>query len=366
MPFKKFEQNEIFYNTIKTTPNYEFKIYGGKGYLNNSDFYVNLNDLKLGSEYYPFIQKGGQLSTFKTISQDQFSIANYADTLSGSYPYSSSIDLQYYYENSSRRYINSLKNNLNKYTIYSHHYAYSGSFGDKGKQKLNLISIPSILFGSSLEKGSVNLKFYISGTLVGSLEDTKKNGELIETTNSGNLGKVAGVVMYNEGFILLTGSWNLDNSLTENYIYSPSLASDNPKWIYWGSGFGKTSNLPVSSSYSLSFNGINYIQTITMLANAEKNELNYSNNPTYLKFGESEKIQKLHNSNTYIEPDTLDIKNTVKYKYENFSGSLEKQTFISKINIYDEDMKLIGIAKLSKPVKKTQNRNFTFKLKLDI
>ena len=55
-----------------------------------------------------------------------------------------------------------------------------------------------------------------------------------------------------------------------------------------------------------------------------------------------------------------------KYDYENYSGSLEKQTYISKIGIYDEDKNLIAIAKLAKPVRKTENRDFTFKLKLDL
>jgi len=47
-------------------------------------------------------------------------------------------------------------------------------------------------------------------------------------------------------------------------------------------------------------------------------------------------------------------------------GKFQKQTWISRIGIYDEDMNLIGIAKPANPVKKTVDRSFTFKLKLDI
>ena len=57
---------------------------------------------------------------------------------------------------------------------------------------------------------------------------------------------------------------------------------------------------------------------------------------------------------------------TVKYPYENYTGSLEKHTYISKVGLYDENKNLIGIAKLAKPIKKTENRDFTFKLKVDI
>jgi hypothetical protein len=62
----------------------------------------------------------------------------------------------------------------------------------------------------------------------------------------------------------------------------------------------------------------------------------------------------------------MEIKNTVKYKYENYVGDLEKQTYISKIGIYDENKNLIAIAKLARPIKKSENRSLTFKLKLDI
>ena len=52
--------------------------------------------------------------------------------------------------------------------------------------------------------------------------------------------------------------------------------------------------------------------------------------------------------------------------YQNFTASYRRQTYISKIGIYDEDRNLIGIAKVATPVKKTEERDFTFKLKLDV
>ena len=46
MSFKKFSYNDIFNNVIKTKPRFEFKIYGGNAYLNNSaDGYAYLNKL---------------------------------------------------------------------------------------------------------------------------------------------------------------------------------------------------------------------------------------------------------------------------------------------------------------------------------
>ena len=48
MSYKKFERQDIFYNTIKTKPAFKFKIYDGKAYLNNSTTgYVSYADLNL-------------------------------------------------------------------------------------------------------------------------------------------------------------------------------------------------------------------------------------------------------------------------------------------------------------------------------
>ncbi len=111
---------------------------------------------------------------------------------------------------------------------------------NKGYQEVNLVSIPSIMYGDSIKKGSVELNFYISGTLAGQLKDINKNGELIQVTGAANAygtaqgsGSVAGVVLYNEGFILLTGSWPLDDDHTEGYTGGSAVK---PKWIYWGAG----------------------------------------------------------------------------------------------------------------------------------
>ena len=59
------------------------------------------------------------------------------------------------------------------------------------------------------------------------------------------------------------------------------------------------------------------------------------------------------------------IKNTVKSRYTNHNEEFDSRTYISKVGIYDEDYNLIAIAKLANPVKKTENKGYTFKLKMD-
>ena len=94
-----------------------------------------------------------------------------------------------------------------------------------------------------------------------------------------------------------------------------------------------------------------------------KTELNYTNNPTYIS------ASQVHDPNAgtyqYIEPELV-IKNIHSSSYADPTGSLNKTTYITKIGIYDKRKKLIGIASLAKPVKKTEDRDLTFKLKLDI
>ena len=316
---------------------------------------------------YPFVIKNGTLSKFKTISTSDFnSDFLYGDTLTGSYPLTASISREYFSFGPlpPRPHIYALKNTLNYYKYLSKHYAYSSSLGDKATQELNLVSIPSIFYGSSIKKGSVDLKFYISVTLIGRLQDKNYNGELIQTGPSGSVGSgsVAGVALYDQGFLILTGSWPLD-SVPRNYLDDPTNLVES-SWLFYGVGANDgnpSGNLP-SSSYDMNFEGTNYIPTVTMLAHADKGEMNHSNNPTFIISGSSTPI--FSGSSAFIEPER-EIKNTVRSLYVAPTASFEKTTYISKIGIYDENKNLIGIASVARPVKKKEDQQYTFKLKMD-
>lgn len=317
----------------------------------------------MAPKYYRFLPKGSSLESFKTVSAETVAYSSYGDIVSSDYPLSSTIHTEYYDVSDFRPKIYALKNTVEYYSYLSPEFYY----GEKEVQKLNLISIPSIFYGSSIDKGSVELEFYVSGSLIAKLNDYKKNGELIQTFGDNGSGSVAGLVLYNEGFVILTGSWNLNDSHTEPYVYKTgSYISDNPKWIYWGAGLLQANNLTLSSSFDLKFEGVNYINTITMMAHAEKGELNFSNNPTYIDYSQTTASGPSINALSYTENSSLLIKNNKQYPYDNYSGEIEKETYISKIAIYDEQKNLIAIAKLAKPIKKTENRELTFKLKLDI
>jgi hypothetical protein len=395
MPYYKFQRNDVFHNQIKAHPTVNFDVVTGTIYYNNEVYesgtipphstvdtyqYVKgvpvgnislyeLNINRSGSDIYPFVHKNSSLVDFKTASTASFSFAGYGDTLVGSYPMSASISSDYYpavaaVHRRSGSYFGALGVPLSMSNILSPHYQFTSDLGDKGTQELRLISIPSIFYGSSVKKGSMSLKFYVTGTLIGELTDELKRGELRQVATSSDgvtetpSGSVAGVVLYNEGFIILTGSWPLYNHI-EDYTGTPAK----PRWI----DFATINTGLVSSSFQMNFSGTSFVPNVTMMATAPKGELNQSNNPTFIEYGQSGSILAHTSSVAYIENNKLSIKNVTQSKLtaSYASASFEKTTYISKIGLYDKDRNLIGIAKLANPVRKREIDEFTFKLKLD-
>jgi len=396
MPFYKFGPDDIFHNRIKTHPQVNFFIYDRQVYYNNKGYvagvntqnagmvpvgYINLYELNVdrpsGQLIYPFITKDGSLTSFRTVTTSKFNTDFlFGSIITGSYPLSASISSDRYAEahnsTGSQTKISALRNSLNNYKTLSPTFAFSSSLGDKSKQELRLISIPSIFYGSSIQKGTVSLKFYLSGAVLSELRDDMKNGELRQVASSSidggagqaaDSGSVAGVVMYNEGFMILTGSWPL-SSHTEPYTVGSS--PHRPRWIDFGStgSTGTNENLP-SSSFALNFSGTNYVPTLTMLAHAPLGKLNYSNNPTSIAHGEPQIQPSQTGSTVYVEPKYRKIKNVGSSSYEDTVPTFDKIVFISQIGLYDENKNLIGIAKVANPVRKRTQDDFTFKLKLD-
>ena len=395
MFYYTFNENDTFYNRIETHPYVQFYINDSKIYYNNKQeregkFTQNEKHIPVGSIslyelnidrpsghlIYPFITKGGSRTAFKTVSLKDFNQFQYGDTISGSYPLDAGISRDYFDGATAdvvgttvnKPMLFALKNTLNYYKYLSRHYEYNSSyFGwDKGAQNMSFISIPSIFYGSSIKKGTMSLKFYITGTLAAECKDIKRNGELVQTGPLGSTGSgsVAGVVLYNEGFVLLTGSWNISGH-QEDYVVGGGNTT--AKWIYFGTtGSYPSHNVP-SSSFDMSFQGTNHVPVLTMLAHAPKGQLNHSNNPTYIEYVDRKKRgQPRAGKYRFAEWSDIEIKNTISSSFADPTGSFEKQTYISRIGIYDKDKNLIGVAKVANPVKKTEDREFTFKLKLDI
>ena len=102
---------------------------------------------------------------------------------------------------------------------------------------------------------------------------------------------------------------------------------------------------------------------MTMFAHAPYGELNHSNNPTYF---DSSDVQGITSGSLQYIEQPKKIKNIVDSDFLDVEPDFKKITYISKVAIYDADKNLIGIAKVATPVRKTEEKQYTFKLKIDI
>jgi len=421
---RTFEQEDVLVNTLVTYPQFEWIMLSGNVYLNDRRFSgfdiktgtINLFEMNVDRGVgliNPYVIKNGDMWRFGSITTSSFDEQTYGTKLTGAYPYTSSISREYvfpltdslsgsvtpqgqliplpnarlksaantdrqnfYWE--SRKRILPLRNAMESYQKLSPEFKFTGSYQCGA---VNMISIPSIAYGSNIEKGSVSLKFYFTGSLVDYAVDKNNNGVLYSTRGPTS-GSSVGVVLYNEGFVLLTNETIIGQG-GEQDTYTAGLPSQpkRPRWTYFGSyatGSSHASGSTVSSSlFSLSYRGINPVPNMTMFADAPAGELNNSQNMTWLSASTTGSTPSLsiknwrensvyYDSGTYAEPEFLKIKNTVKSQYQNYNEEFEKQVFISQIGIFDEKKNLIGIAKLANPVLKKESDSFTFKIKLDL
>jgi hypothetical protein len=422
MSLKKFNKNDVLLNTLRAYPSCQFFIYNGQvnwnsipeqsgafsaqvrnvppGYISlyeyNIDTITGSDPLASNSgdnpPSYPFITKGSARASFRTtlaesstdgLSPNEWAAADTATTLVASYPLSASITREYMpaADVSTNSHFISLQNRLNYYGTRSPHYKVSSSFGNKEEQTLGMVSVPSIFYGSTIQTGSVSLKYYIDGAMAAELRDIKQNGELIQVTGSNyaqdrGSGSVAGVVLYEEGIILLTGSWQLADEPNLPIDYDGSSWTDDlPKWRNFGAGANEP-NFPISgrtaaaqllfasASFDLSFRGTTETQVMTMFTHAKRGQVNYSNNPTFIKFGQDR--LKTTGSHIYEENSERLLANIASSSYANYSASFKRQVFVSKVAIYDDHKNLIGVATLANPVLKQEDEDYTFKLRLDI
>ena len=384
MSLYEFRRGDYFHNVLKTHPRSEFFLYDGKTFYNSrvtlsgafhgqvghhSEGEISLYELNIdrsaGSLIYPFITKNGSRESFATVSTSGFNADfSYGDILSGTYPLTSSLHRERYAAGvTTRPRITALRNSLRNYTVLGTHFEYTSSHRGLETAEVNLYSIPSIFFGSGIKKGSVVLQYYLTGNLLAEARDLRENGALYQTLPAGSpgSGSIVGSVLYNEGFIFLTGTTDLSNSqYTEQYIAGGSV--EKPQWTHFGASAANNA----TSSYIMAFSGTAHTNVLTMFAHAKSGDLFYSNNPTYVDFtGSDSKPEEVKSTRVYRQL-TRPIKNVVSSSYHQTNESLEKTVYISKIGIYDKDKNLIGIAKLANPVRKRLNDEYTFKLKLDI
>lgn len=387
----KFGRDDIFINRMIAHPEYEFLMYSGSAYVNNDRHMgvniptgsISLYEINVDRDgttqelIYPFITKDGFWLSFPGVTQEAYESLENGETIVGSYPLTASIYRQYFgattnpFPNGSaaakdtyitnRKKLVSLKNTMNYYRYISDSYKYDNVYDEAA---VNMFEIPSVFFDSGIKKGSVSLKFYYTGSLMDEARDLRQNGELISTMGATS-GSTVGVVLYNEGFILLTSSATIANNYDD---YEGTGTEVTSRWTYFGAYEATGSGgFATASLGTITFKGTQKIPTMTMFATAQPGELNNSLNPTWLSSSNGDwRSLTITGSESYIEPRQLIIKNTIQSQYCDFEDEFAKQTFITEVGIFDDDKNLIGIAKLANPVMKKEIDEYTFKLKLDL
>ena len=392
-----FSDDEKFFNTLKTYPEYTVAFYSGSSYINAARFKganipsgtISLYELNVDRNedlIYPFLVKDGNRWTFKSIHSQSFNNAEYGTVLTGAYPYTASLVREYIsgttypspWENATseekntyfanRRRMISLQNTLNYNQPLSINYKYAGVYVSG---TVNLINIPSILYGSSIKKGTVNLSFYFTGSLMDLARDEKLNGELYSTMGPTS-GSLVGMVLYNEGLIMMINDTEIGEA-AEADDYRGDGVQRAPNWTYFGafstgSISSTATSYPTASLYEIGFKGTSFVPTHTMFAHAPEGDLNNSQNLTWLSSsnGNWKSGSVVATSSSFQEPRFLSIKNTIQSPYCEFEEDFEKQVFISKIGLYDADKNLIGVVKVANPVRKKESDGYSFKLKLDL
>jgi hypothetical protein len=400
----RLKENDVFQNTTIARPKYKFVLYSGSLLINdqvNDGIYdtgsIRIGDLNLTPTSDLIVTTNLPSGFSKYINANVVtgsSVSSFTLTREFVYKTGTTYDTDYTSTDSIFKFL-SLKNSIDfrrdrapsfDFDLYFNNGGLPQSKKDKTtagtdaskaspKQSLNLLTYDNIFYGNQISPGSITASFYKDGEVIAQATDVHKNGELVEQINATQgTGSVVGFVLYEEGAIVFTGTGSLDTN-QEHYIQPTASAGtpvlDDAKWIHFGSyqKIASSGNPITGSAYELEFRGTQPKETLTMFAYAPKNELNWSNNPTYLiQTGSNSKEQyiDLTGSNIYIENDEVYVKNIVSSSFSTYSASFDAVTYIRSIGIYDEDKNLIAVAKVANPVKKTVEQDYTFKLKLDL
>ena len=402
MSLKKFHSGDIINSVLATKPEINFIVHSGRVYLqrerpSSGNFlntikhvdsgHVSLYEMNVnrpsGSMISSYIEKSSTRYAFGTVitgSQfDDDSIYEFGDKIINAYPLSASISRiyiphgpshpsgdpssdDYVTVHANKKYIRALQNPINS----TGRFGVTSDYGHLTQSSVNLICVPGIFYGSSVDPGSIELSYYITGALYATARDLYGDGRIIQTYPT--TGSQIGVAIYNQGILALTSS---DNLVTDGTGYVDNFLSDSSTtgstWLTFGTGMSQvgtpvTSGSAVNSSYSVSFKGVSNIPTMTMFAYSEKGEDNFSHNPTFLKSTAGARAELTEDQ--YVE-SKRDVKKINKSVYADYEEEFDNNTYISKVGIYDENRNLIAVATLANPIKKTEKRDFMIKMKMD-
>lgn len=213
----------------------------------------------------------------------------------------------------------------------------SGSVDD-----IRLFHVPSLFYGRQIDPGSVRIvdgtynsrnivrvfcddgrgTLYVSGSMTRRL-----SGE----DYTGNTRRKVGNVFYTEGLVVFTDPSMWDIFDTSSSFWNPTEA---------------TLSGTFSDLISLDFRGQTWTNTKVFNCRAHAVEMNTSNNPSY-SYRDDRGTVETDDDRTFVLSDGDSV-------------------YISAIGMYNEEHRLVAVAKLATPMRKRQKDKLDFRIKLDM
>jgi len=197
-----------------------------------------------------------------------------------------------------------------------------------------------------------------------SIERSATGGDVGNIVNSANTSDKVGLLFYQQGIAVLdlakitSGSQKMSGSIqavgnTAGTIKMATSGEGNatakfiPDFLVSGSiddivKHVSTVRFGSGSQTFLTFQNNTQINSTLVFCRATADEFNYSSNPTY-----------------------VDSNGRIKVIDEGQGGLQKAFSFVSTVGLYDASEQLIAVAKLSRPVEKNDEKDLTFRVRLD-
>tara|TARA_A100001201_G_scaffold90652_1_gene79369 strand:+ start:510 stop:1391 length:882 start_codon:yes stop_codon:yes gene_type:complete len=222
-----------------------------------------------------------------------------------------------------------------KHIVYNYTHPTYNQQVNKFHKTGSIVSIPSVIYGEGIERGSFILTDTSTDQTIVIQDDTYGNlfasGAFSSASNShpSSSDNYIGNIWYEHGVFVITDTGSFSASVASNYT-----------------------NV-TSGNYDIRFNSVQHITTTTWRLNVKPNEYNQTNNPTI-----REKI-----SGSFGHPGENNIDQSPRAK--GFTTGSTFTTFATEVGLYNDNYELMAVAKISQPVKIRKDIDYFFNVKLD-
>ena len=226
--------------------------------------------------------------------------------------------------------------------------------------------------GLDLDVGQSNLyRSTVSGSVIftdvgaaSSIQRSNTGGDVGNIVNSSNTNETVGLLFYQQGIAVLdlskiaSGSQfvsgaisSIGNSNSQIRVGRPGEGNDRAKFIPDFLVSGSIDNIVdhistvrfgSAAQTFLTFQNNTQINSTLVFCRATADEFNYSSNPTY-----------------------ADTEGRVKVVDETQQGIQKAFAFVTTVGLYDANEQLLAVAKMSRPVEKNDEKDLTFRVRLD-